>query len=152
MENMIQTEYDLHSTDDSLHVASKCWERLINAAVKTGYREGILDGADSVLQEGFDIGYKDGFETAFALGRYKGLVAASTSASKHPTDVAAALDKTRRGACWICDMESQNKAGTSQNAPFSEILNEQRAHSAEVISRLREYFKPLLKKSGIEIN
>jgi len=38
MEDMIQatTKYDSHSArdDDSLYVASKCWERVIDAAVK----------------------------------------------------------------------------------------------------------------------
>lgn len=106
-----------------------------------------------MLQEGFDVGYKDGFETAFTLGRYKGLTAASTSMSEHPVDVAAVLNKTRRGACWICDVESRNKTfNPHEIAPFFEVLNEQRIHSAEVISRLHEYLEPVLKKSGIEIN
>jgi len=106
-----------------------------------------------VLQEGFDIGYKDGFETAFTLGRYKGLIAASTFTSEHPADVVAVLDKTRRGACRICDVESQNKTSNPhENAPFCEVLNEQREHSTDVINRLHEYFEPILKKSGIGIN
>lgn len=106
-----------------------------------------------MLQEGFDIGYKDGFETAFTLGRYKGLAAASTFTLEHPTDVAAVLKRTRRGACWICKVESQNKTSNShEQAPFSEVLSKQREHSAEVINRLHEHFEPILKKSGIEIN
>ncbi|XP_011686641.1 PREDICTED: uncharacterized protein LOC105449245 isoform X2 [Wasmannia auropunctata] len=152
MEDVIQsTEHDSCSRDDdSLYVATKCWERVMDAAVKTGYREGAQDGADSVLQEGFDIGYRDGFETAFTLGRYKGLAAVSTSAPEHPADVAAVLDKTRRGACRICDVESRRKAPSPhEDAPFDEVLNEQRAHSAEVIGRLREYFEPILKRSGV---
>jgi len=106
-----------------------------------------------VLQEGFDIGYKDGFETAFTLGRYKGLIAASTFMLEHPADVVAVLDKTRRGACWICDVESRNKTSNPhENALFSEVLNEQRVHSTNVISKLHEYFEPILKKSGIGTN
>lgn len=107
-----------------------------------------------MLQEGFDIGYKDGFETAFTLGRYKGLAAASTpTLDRHPADVSAVLGKTRRGACLICNMESRDKTSSPhENAPFSEILNEQRLHSAEVIRRLHEYLEPVLKKSGIGIN
>ncbi|KYN19522.1 PREDICTED: uncharacterized protein LOC108761459 [Trachymyrmex cornetzi] len=154
MEDIIQTtEYDSTRDDDSLYVASKCWKRLVDAAIKTGYREGIQDGADSVLQEGFDIGYKDGFETAFTLGRYKGLAVASTLTLEHPTDVAAVLKRARRGACWICEVESRNKTSNlHEKAPFSEVLNEQREHSAETINRLHEYLEPILKKSGIEIN
>lgn len=106
-----------------------------------------------MLQEGFDIGYKDGFETAFTLGRYKGLAATSTSMSEHPADVTAVLDKTRRGACWICDVESRNETSNPrENAPFSEVLNEQRAHSTGVVGRLHEYLEPVLKRSGVEID
>ncbi|XP_028050787.1 uncharacterized protein LOC105839599 isoform X2 [Monomorium pharaonis] len=158
MEDVIQTRYEFSQSrrdDDSLHVASKCWERVMNAAVKTGYREGVQDGTDSVLQEGFDMGYRDGFETAFTLGRYKGLTVAATSTPtlEHPVDVSAALDKTRRGACWICDTESRNEASDpSEDAPFSEVLNKQRTHCAKVISRLHEYLEPILQKSGIRIN
>ncbi|XP_024868013.1 uncharacterized protein LOC112452161 [Temnothorax curvispinosus] len=154
MQTLQMTEYDPHSAaDDSLYVASKCWERVVDAALKTGYREGVQDGADSVLQEGFNIGYKDGFKIAFALGRYKGLAAASTTMSEHPADVAVALDKTRRGACWICDVESRNKTSDPfENASFSQVLNEQRVRSAGVVNRLHEYLEPVLKKSGIGIN
>ncbi|KAG5331108.1 YAED1 protein, partial [Acromyrmex charruanus] len=152
MEDVIQTtEYDSARDDDSLYVASKCWKRLVDASIKTGYREGIQDGADSVLQEGFDIGYKDGFETAFTLGRYKGMVATFTL--EHPTDVAAVLKRARRGACQICEVESRNETSNShEKAPFSKVLSEQREHSAEVINGLHKYLEPILKKSGIEIN
>ncbi|KAL6263965.1 hypothetical protein P5V15_004046 [Pogonomyrmex californicus] len=150
------TEHDPHSVrdDDSLYVASKCWERVMNVAAKTGYREGMQDGADSVLQNGFDIGFKDGFKTAFMLGRYKGLAIVSMpSTLEHPADVTAILDKTRRGACWICSIESQSETSNlPETAPFSEILNEQRMHSTKIISRLCEYFKPVLKKSGIDLD
>ncbi|GAB1863565.1 hypothetical protein CAJAP_04644 [Camponotus japonicus] len=149
------TEHDSYSTedDDSLNIASKCWERITDAAIKTGYREGIQDGTDSVLQEGFDLGYKDGFETAFKLGKYKSLATILAPTLKHPTDIATILDKTRRGACWICIMESQNKIGNiHENVQFSEILNNQRIHSAAVISRLHEYFEPILNETSIETN
>ncbi|EZA51287.1 hypothetical protein DMN91_012905 [Ooceraea biroi] len=139
--------------DDSLYIASKCWKRVMDAAAKTGYREGIQDGADSVLQHGFDIGYKDGFETAFTLGRYKSLVTALSPTTKHPDDVTAVFDQTRRGACWICSVESRNEAKPSyQHVPFSEILNQQRTHSVQVIERLREYREAILQKAGIRID
>ncbi|XP_029161969.1 protein YAE1 homolog [Nylanderia fulva] len=147
------TEHDLYlaEDDDSLHIASKCWERVMDAAAKTGYREGIQNGADSVLQEGFEIGFKDGFETAFTLGRYKSLATSLPSTVKHPADVTTVLDKTRRGACWVCSMESQNKT-SNENIQFSEILSNQRTHSAAVINRLKEYFEPILNKPGSKTN
>nr|XP_012228952.1 PREDICTED: yae1 domain-containing protein 1 [Linepithema humile] len=148
----IKTKSNLYLTEDdeSLQIASKCWERVMNAASKTGYREGVQDGADSVLQEGFDIGFKDGFETAFTLGKYKSLAATLSSTSKHPTDIAAILEKTRRGACHICSAESQNP--NIHDMPFSEILKDQKTHSTKVINRLHEYFEPILNNSNIGIN
>lgn len=41
MEDAIQTECDSLTRDDSLYVASKCWERVMHAAVKV--RETFLD-------------------------------------------------------------------------------------------------------------
>jgi len=103
-----------------------------------------------VLQNGFDMGYKDGFEIAFMLGRYKGLLAAMSPSLKHSADVTVVLDKTRRGACWICSVESQNEIESSyEQIPFSEILNNQKTYSVEVIKRLREYTESLLEKKSI---
>lgn len=86
------------------------------------------------------------------MGRYKSL-ATLASTLKYPADIATVLDKTRRGACWICLMESQNKTcNVHENIQFSEMLNNQRIHSAAVISRLHEYFEPILNESDTETN
>ncbi|XP_032686891.1 uncharacterized protein LOC116851530 [Odontomachus brunneus] len=136
--------------DDSLDIASKCWQRVINTAAKTGYREGIQNGTDSVLQEGFDIGYEDGFKIAFMLGKYKSLSLASSSTIEHPADVTVTLNKTKRGVCWICSMESQNKSCNYENISFSKVLDNQRKYSTDVINRLHEHFQSVLKESSIE--
>jgi len=102
-----------------------------------------------VLQEGFDIGFKDGFETAFVLGKYKSLIT-TLSPSKHPADIAAILEKTRRGACNICSAESVRNPNI--HISFSEILKDQRAHSTKVINRLHEHFEPILNNSNIGMN
>ncbi|XP_011882421.1 PREDICTED: uncharacterized protein LOC105570076 [Vollenhovia emeryi] len=152
MEDATQTtahELQSAATDDSLEVASKSWERVMDTAAKIGYREGIQDGGDSVLQEGFDIGFKDGFEAAFPLGRLKGLAVAATPTREHPAHVLAALDKTRRGACRICDVGSSNQR---EGIAFERALDEQKIHSMEVLARLHMYFEPILKKLGIDIN
>lgn len=103
-----------------------------------------------MLQEGFDIGFEDGFKTAFVLGKYKSLIATVSSTLKHPTDIAAILEKTRRGACHICSVESQNP--NVHDMPFSEILENQRTHSTKVINRLHEYFEPILNNSNIRMD
>lgn len=102
-----------------------------------------------MLQEGFDIGFKDGFETAFILGKYKSLTA-TLSPSIHHADIAAILEKTRRGACHICSAESQGS--NVHDMPFSDILKDQKTHSTKVINRLNEYFEPILNNSNIKIN
>lgn len=99
------------------------------------------------------MGYKDGFETAFVLGKCKSLVNVISPTMKHPTDVTAVLDKTRRGACEICNVELQNKnIQNYEHIPFSEVLNDQKTYSAKVIKTLYEYIEPLLEKSDIQIN
>lgn len=85
------------------------------------------------------------------MGKYKSLAISLLPTVKHPEDITAILDKTRRGACWICSMESQSKTW-NENIQFSEILNKQRTHSVAVINRLNEYFEPILNKSGIKTN
>ncbi|EFN79931.1 uncharacterized protein LOC105187314 [Harpegnathos saltator] len=146
-------ENDSYSQDDdSLDIASKSCKRVVDIATKTGYREGVQDGEDSVLQESFDIGYKDGFKTAFILGKYKGLSHALSSNIKHPVDIAATLDKTKRGICWICKMESENTTYNYENISFSEILKNQKKHSTEVLNKLHEHFQPVLKESNIEVD
>ncbi|XP_014467664.1 PREDICTED: uncharacterized protein LOC106740795 [Dinoponera quadriceps] len=149
----IMMENDSYSAedDDSLDIASKCWKRVIDTATKTGYREGIQDGADSVLQKGFDIGYEDGFKTAFMLGKYKSLSLVLLSGIKHPVDVAITLDKTKQGICWICSMESQNITCNYESISFSEVLNNQRKHSTEIINKLHEHFQSVLKEPNIKI-
>lgn len=100
------------------------------------------------MQEGFDIGYADGFKTAFILGKYKSLSLGLSSNIKHPVDVTVILDKTKQGVCWICSMESQNI--TYEDISFTEVLNNQRKYSTEVINKLHEHFQPVLKESSIK--
>lgn len=103
------------------------------------------------MQEGFDIGYEDGFKIAFMLGKYKSLSLAS-STMKHPADITVILNKTKRSICWICSMESQNKSCNYENISFSKVLDNQRKYSAEVINRLHEHFQSILKESSIEMS
>lgn len=139
MEN-VWSEFD---SEDSLHLAYKNWDRITDAAKKTGYREGIEDGTNSVFQEGFDKGYEEGFQTAFLLGKFKSLLNSIPSNIEHPQDIKEILDKTRRGACRLCATASQDSS--TEEKSFSEITNEQRAHSMQVLDTLHEYFQPYSK-------
>ncbi|XP_053985987.1 uncharacterized protein LOC128880202 [Hylaeus volcanicus] len=132
--------------EESLDIATKDWNRITSAAKKAGYREGIENGADSVFQEGFDKGYEEAFKTAFILGKFKSLL--NTQDTEYPSSINKILDKTRRGACYICEMESQNKNDDTQK-PFPQIINEQRTHSMKVIETLCQYFQPHMKELNI---
>lgn len=125
--------------EDFSNLASKEWNRIIEAAKKHGYREGVEDGADSVFQEGFDKGYKEAFETAFLLGKFKSLLNAMPRDIEHPQNIKKILDKTRRGACRVCATESQDTSDVEKS--FTEIVNEQRLHSVSVLQTLYEYFQ-----------
>ena len=136
-------------TEDSLDIAAKSWNRIINAAKTSGYREGVENGSNDVFQEGFDKGYEEGFKTAFILGKLKSLINAMPRNTEHPQHINDVLDKTRRGACYICVTESQNTDENIQK-PLSQIVNEQRAHSTEHIQALRHYFQSYVKELNID--
>ncbi|XP_033328195.2 uncharacterized protein LOC117221384 [Megalopta genalis] len=126
-------------TEESLDIAAKDWDRVINAAKKIGYKEGVENGSDAVFQEGFDKGYEEGFKSAFNLGKFKSLLNTVTQDIKYPQDVKEILDKTRRGACHICLMESQNPNYETEKL-FSQVIDEQREHSTKIMQRLCQYF------------
>lgn len=107
------------------------------------------NGSNDVFQEGFDKGYEEGFKTAFILGKFKSLINAMPQNTEHPQHIREVLDKTRRGACCICVTESQS-ADESIQKPLSQIVNEQRAHSAERIQALRQYFRSYVKELNID--
>ncbi|XP_076166818.1 uncharacterized protein LOC143146417 [Ptiloglossa arizonensis] len=136
-------------TEESLNIAAKDWNRITNAAREVGYREGIQNGSDIVSQEGFDKGYIEAFKTAFILGKFKSLLNIMPQNIKHPQNINKILDKTRRGACYICVLESQNRNDDTQK-PFSQIINEQKSHSIKVIEKLYQYFKPYIKDLNID--
>ncbi|XP_078034607.1 uncharacterized protein LOC144468775 [Augochlora pura] len=135
-------------TEESLDIAAKDWNRVINAAKKIGYKEGIEIGSDAVFQEGFDKGYEEGFKSAFNLGKFKSLLNTVSQDVKYPEDIKEILDKTRRGACHICFMESQNPNYGTQKL-FAHVINEQREHSAKIMQRLCQYFHLRVKDLNI---
>lgn len=46
-------------------------QRVQNTVSKVGYSDGITAGRESVFQNGFDTGYKNGLATGFELAKYK---------------------------------------------------------------------------------
>ncbi|KZC06177.1 hypothetical protein WN55_10086 [Dufourea novaeangliae] len=130
--------------EESLHVAAKNFVRIINAAKKGGYREGVENGSDSVFQEGFDRGFEEGFKHGFVLGKFKSLLSVMPQNTEHPQDIKEILDKTRRGICYICSKEPLIMNHEIQK-PYVEIIDEQKRYSTKVMQRLHQYFQPYLK-------
>lgn len=148
MDNL-EDNVSVSSEEDVLDIAQKDWSRVINAASKAGYRDGIEDGSESVFQEGFDKGYEDAFKTAFVLGKFKSLL--NVTDEKHPSEIKQILDKTRRGACNICKLESQQQKEDVDKMPFSEIVTQQKMYSEEVIKKLHEHFKHIIERLSMNM-
>ncbi|QRW20241.1 hypothetical protein RhiXN_09216 [Rhizoctonia solani] len=67
---------ELEGTDD-LGIADREWNKLSNDFVTAGYREGITEGKESALQEGFDDGFAS---TGAPLGRQVGVLRGQANA------------------------------------------------------------------------
>lgn len=146
---------DGEEIENPVELSEKNWNRVIDAATKAGYREGIEEGKQSVFQEGFDIGYEDALKTAFLLGKYKGLATGLNGHLNTSSPVNEILEKTRRGACYICVKESEkgkDKAEDYIEPPLQELRNEQKIHSEKVIGTLHEHFENLLKERGLSVD
>ncbi|XP_035727971.1 uncharacterized protein LOC118444127 [Vespa mandarinia] len=140
--------------DEDLFIGYKNWDRLITAASTIGYKEGIEDGQESVFQEGFDMGYKDAFNTAFMLGKYKGLISSMQQNMELSSVVNDILHETKKGICYICNEESQNKDdnGQIEDMPFINIIEKQKTYSKNIIKTLHKNLELIMVKNNIDIH
>ncbi|KAF9958530.1 hypothetical protein BGZ70_009169 [Mortierella alpina] len=69
---------DIWDDDDSISydraIAEKEWSRLHETFGNTGYREGIEEGKEGTLQQGFNQGWSEGVNYGHELGRLRGLI------------------------------------------------------------------------------
>ncbi|XP_046629011.1 uncharacterized protein LOC124309404 [Neodiprion virginianus] len=145
---------DCEEIEHSVELSERNWNRVINRAIKAGYREGVEEGKKSVFQEGFDIGYNDAFETAFVLGKYKGLATAMSNDSQTPPATDDVLEKTRRGACYVCNESTKSKVKTDDfvKMPLQDIRNGQKKYSTRILETLQHQFDKLTSKHVTCIN
>ncbi|XP_011303496.1 yae1 domain-containing protein 1 [Fopius arisanus] len=132
--------------DETLDLASRTWSRVMESASKAGYREGVDEGSQEVLQSDFDVGYSDGFKISFLLGKYKAL--AALNPEKIPPDIQKILEATRRGECHICHLESSGEINLLES---QEVIRAHRDHITKIIHKLKENFSPLLREKNIKI-
>jgi len=60
--------------DYDLDMAQKNWSRISNGINKESYSDGIQQGQNQTLQDGFDEGFKLGFATNVLLSKLKGIL------------------------------------------------------------------------------
>ncbi|KAF9903328.1 hypothetical protein EC991_003975 [Linnemannia zychae] len=69
---------DVWGNDDEVSydrtIAQKEWDRLHENFGNTGYREGIEEGKEGTLQQGFNQGWAEGVQYGHELGRLRGLI------------------------------------------------------------------------------
>ncbi|KAI7876943.1 hypothetical protein K492DRAFT_134636, partial [Lichtheimia hyalospora FSU 10163] len=53
-------------------IAKREWEKLNTNHGNEGYKEGITEGKEVLMQQGFDRGYSEGIELGKAFGRLRG--------------------------------------------------------------------------------
>ncbi|KAL2738393.1 yae1 domain-containing protein 1 [Vespula maculifrons] len=157
MENRLNTLTDSSDKqtlkDEDLFIGYKNWNRLITAASTIGYKEGIEDGEESVFQEGFDMGYKDAFNIAFMLGKYKGLISSTQQNVELSSFVKNILHETKKGICYICNEESQSKDINEQteDIPFIDLVEKQKTYSKNVIKTLHKNLELIMIKNNIDV-
>lgn len=103
----------------------------------------MYDGRNSVFQNGFDVGYSQGFKNAFTIGNYQGLLAATKELQKQnllSPDIESfphepynlILNKATRGQCQICQDPN--------------LLNESLDHITEIQTKHATNIKQVLEK------
>nr|CAH0098980.1 unnamed protein product [Daphnia galeata] len=65
--------FDSDSDHDG-KVSTLTWNKIQNACHSQGYREGLTEGKERKLQEGFDQGYLSGFQQSLCLAEMKGFL------------------------------------------------------------------------------
>ncbi|XP_011504353.1 PREDICTED: uncharacterized protein LOC105367360, partial [Ceratosolen solmsi marchali] len=134
-----------NNNEETFELASKTWNRVINSATKTGYREGIKDGSLSVFQEGFDRGYKVAFKTSFLIGVYKALANCIATNLEHPMEIENILHATKKGVCYLCETKTKEDKDMHEKS-ISEIECYQTEHSDRILKVLQNHYNPLLKE------
>ncbi|XP_066598105.1 uncharacterized protein [Prorops nasuta] len=135
--------------DESLKIASKNWDNIVNSASKIGYSNGVLDGSNEVFQEGFDIGYKEAFNSAFTVGIYKSCL--TKLPKNHPDNIRDIIKKINQEECYICVNNLEDELNLS-SMNLENIIEEQRKLSVKTIKELHQYFEPFMKQQGIDIS
>uniref|UniRef100_A0A6V7HNC2 Essential protein Yae1 N-terminal domain-containing protein n=1 Tax=Bracon brevicornis TaxID=1563983 RepID=A0A6V7HNC2_9HYME len=114
---------------------------------KAGYRGGIEQGAEEVLQSNFDDGYEVGFATGLMLGRYKALATHLFSTHQFPMAIKLLLTAMKEGKCHLCAIE---QGDNFDKLDTSYLVEDHKMHVDALIEELYNYFAPLLTERQME--
>ncbi|KAG1743299.1 uncharacterized protein EDB91DRAFT_238992 [Suillus paluster] len=95
------------------------WAKLSNQFTNSGYREGIVAGKESAIQEGFDMGFADvGVPIGRELGSMRGVISAIASflSSKSREESAIALATAREISSSLASVRFSDIAPPDQEA------------------------------------
>ncbi|CAG8742717.1 16078_t:CDS:2, partial [Funneliformis caledonium] len=76
---MLSESDDVWASDEEISeydriMSLKEWERMNENFGNVGYKEGILEGKDVTIQDGFNDGYVEGVNLGMEFGRLRGLL------------------------------------------------------------------------------
>uniref|UniRef100_A0A1Q3F6M2 Uncharacterized protein n=1 Tax=Culex tarsalis TaxID=7177 RepID=A0A1Q3F6M2_CULTA len=121
---------------DEAHVFKNSFQRITEGVVQNGFADGVADGRETLYQQDFDRGYKEGFAMAFTLGQHKGYAAAGgLQQSALDTDLILKQDASR-AHCQLC----LDKTLEGQQKSLDEIVGIQQQHNNAVGAKLRERY------------
>ncbi|XP_057368329.1 protein YAE1 homolog [Daphnia carinata] len=78
---------NVESDSDDGSVSKLTWNKLQNACHSQGYREGLIEGKERKLQEGFDQGYLSGFKQSQNSAEMEGFLSAVMLHNSHSLQI-----------------------------------------------------------------
>ncbi|KAI9310085.1 hypothetical protein BX666DRAFT_2033505 [Dichotomocladium elegans] len=119
------------SDDDSISydrdIAAREWERLNENHGNEGYKEGITEGKEVLMQKGFDRGYTEGLELGKAFGRLRGTVSTHLTFYRDIVRDEAIASKLENLYNELCKVDVQHVFTTDYFKPGSDCKNDPKA-------------------------
>ncbi|XP_039438698.1 uncharacterized protein LOC120419895 [Culex pipiens pallens] len=128
-------ENDNPEQQDEVKVFESSFQRITEGVVQNGFADGVADGRETLYQQDFDRGYKEGFAMAFTLGCHKGY---ATGTQQHGTTVCTDLilkQEASRAHCQLCTDKT-----LEERMSLDKIIAVQQKHNAGVKEKLAERY------------
>jgi len=114
----------------------------INVAIsKMGYSDGITEGRESVFQKGFDVGYENGFKSAFQITKFK-----SCAQILRTENDSIDRNVNREAKLFLQDPKNYDKhfsCENNRNLSLNMISKNQNEHLEQQLNKLKNNFPNL---------